>query len=125
LVEIDLAHLESRAIGTSKFGIKDAAVESGRLWAGTRYFLAGRPQREINLLADGCPITFWGAQGMPHEGGDLIMTVILTAAAELAAGNRPKHGSALYPNRICRRAVDESAVKFEIQNQHARCYHPD
>jgi S-adenosylhomocysteine hydrolase len=128
LVEIDIEYLEHRAISAARFGIKDADVVPGQLWGGTRYQFAGQPGREINLLADGYPVTFWGAPGMPHEGGDLIMTVILVAAAELAARNGPHSGSAgcrAYPNEICRDAVDSLGADYELSHQHLKLYRPD
>lgn len=127
-VEIDLEYLETRAVETIRFGIKDAEVEPGKLWAGTRYILSGNPAREINLVADGYPVTFWGAPGMPHEGGDLIMTVILVAAAELAARNGPagqRAGFDPYPNQICRKAVDDLGDEYRLQSQHLNLYYPE
>ncbi len=127
LVEIDLKYLEHRKVGKARFGIKDADVVPGQMWGGTRFELAGYPRREVNLLADGYPVTFWGAAGMPHEGGDLIMTVILFAAAQLAARNGPqaKAASSLpYPNEICRHAVDQLGDKYQLTGQHLKLYRP-
>lgn len=127
-VEVDWEYLESRVEEKIRFGIHDAEVEPGKLWAGTRYILSGRPPREINLVADGYPVTFWGAPGMPHEGGDLIMTVILVAAAEVAARNGPTGQRAEldpYPSRICRKAVDDLGEKYRLQSQHLNLYYPE
>jgi S-adenosylhomocysteine hydrolase len=127
LVEIDIQSLEDRSITKVKFGIKDADVVPGQLWGGTRYALAGQPIREINLLADGYPVTFWGAQGMPHEGSDLVMTVILVAAAELAARNaqRTAGDRAPYPNEISRDAVDALDTRYQLSSQHLKLHRPE
>ncbi len=128
LVEIDIPWLEDRSVTKAKFGIKDAEVVPGQLWGGTRYELAGRPTREINLLADGYPVTFWGEQGMPHEGSDLVMTVILVAAAELAARNGPRGAAAgrtPYASGICRDAVDSLDVEYQLSNEHLKLHHPE
>ena len=106
-----------------------------------RYSLAGQPIREINLLADGYPVTFWGGQGMPHEGSDLVMTVILVAAAELAAKNAPRTPGdralpanpegmdsgqrARYPNEINRDAVDALDTRYQLSSQHLRLHRPE
>ncbi|MCW5979895.1 MAG: hypothetical protein KIT09_17575 [Bryobacteraceae bacterium] len=127
LVEIDLAYLESVSNRHFRIGIQDQRWEPGKLWAGTRHILAGSPAREINLLADGYPVTFWGFPGMPHQGGDLIMSVILVAAAALAARNGPSAAdpAARFPARICRQAVDDLGREFDLQAQYLRIYFPD
>ena len=127
LEEIDRDYLENAKIRSQRLAIKDQQWKEGNLWAGTRYILPGPAPREINLLADGYPVTFWGFPGMPHEGGDLIMTVILVAAAELAARNRPDRdkNAEPYPNQICRQAVDELGKEYQMHAQYLRSYHPD
>lgn len=127
LVEIDLGYLESISNRHMRIGIQDQRWEPGRLWAGTRHVLAGSPAKEINLLADGYPVTFWGFPGMPHQGGDLIMSVILVAAAALAARNGPPAGDpgSRYAPRICRQAVDDLGREFDLQAQYLRLYFPD
>ena len=127
LVEVDMDYLEDRKQSKRRFGIKDAAVTPGELWGGTRYIFPGDTERTINLIADGLPVTFWGAPGMPHEGGDLIMTVILVAAAELAARNGTSSsntGVSPYPIHICRDAVDELDSEYKLQAEFLRIYHP-
>jgi hypothetical protein len=103
-------------LSKNRFGIKDADVVLGQIWGGTRFELAGYPHREVNLLADGNPVTFWGTAGIPHEGGDLIMTVILFAATQSAAHIGPQGnavGSPPYSNEICLRTVDEFGDKYK------------
>lgn len=125
LVEIDRDYLEGLRLTAVRLGIGDRDWEPGRLWAGTRYTLPGRPAREITLLADGFPVTFWGFAGMPHQGGDLIMTVILIAAANLAARNGAPGRSGAYGNRIERHAVDDLGREYEIEAEYLRQYFPD
>jgi S-adenosylhomocysteine hydrolase len=126
-IEIDWQWFEVRAGAKERFGVKDEKLQPGRLWAGTKYLLRGHPQKEIYLLADGYPVSFWGFPGMPHPGGDLVMTVILIAAAALAARNHPRAKPASgspYPNAICRRAVDDLDQEYKILLEYVRHYHP-
>ncbi len=125
LVEIDREYLEDRKLKSVRLGIGDRDWEPGRLWAGTRYVLPGKPNKEIDLLADGFPVTFWGFAGMPHQGGDLIMTVILIAAAALAARNGAPGRPGAYGNRIERHAVDDLGTEYEIEAEYLRQYFPD
>jgi S-adenosylhomocysteine hydrolase len=124
LVEINRNYLEDRAVDQIRLPIGDREWREGELWAGTRYILSGSPKKEINLLADGYPVTFWGFPGMPHQGGDLIMTVILVAAAELAARNGPAGGQGIIPyaNKICREEIDELARKYQLLAEYRRLY---
>jgi S-adenosylhomocysteine hydrolase len=127
-VEIDWQWLEARAASKERFGIRDEKLQIGRLWGGTRYVLRGTPQKEINLLADGYPVTFWGFPGMPHPGGDLVMTVILVAAANLAARNtrdRKTETASPYPNGIRRKAIDHLDDEFKILHEYVQHYYPD
>jgi len=127
-LEIDWQWLEAHADIKERFGIRDEKLQPGRMWAGTRYLLRGQPQKEINLLADGYPVTFWGFPGMPHPGGDLVMTVMLIAAAALAARNNPRsnrRSASPYPNGICRQAVDQLDEEYKILLEYAQHYHPE
>lgn len=125
LVEIDRDYLEDRKLKSVRLGIGDRDWEPGRLWSGTRYILPGRPGKEVVLLADGFPVTFWGFAGMPHQGGDLIMTVILLAAADLAARNGAPGRKGAYSNRIERHCVDSLGKTYEIEEEYLRQYFPD
>jgi adenosylhomocysteinase len=126
-VEIDHAYLEDAQGGQYRLGRGERDWEPGTLWAGTRYVLAGMPPREIILLADGYPVTFWGFTGMPHQGGDLIMTVILITAAELAARNGPNATGKepRFAMQIERQAVDLLGKKYTIETEYLRQYFPD
>jgi S-adenosylhomocysteine hydrolase len=126
LEEIDLAYVEDRSVSRIRVDADGHASPVGELWAGTRYLLPGNPPREITILADGYPATFWGFGGMPHQGGDLIMTVMLLAAAELAGRNGPsRDDSCRYANGISRRAVDDLAKKYSIEAEYQRIYFPE
>ncbi|HXW16303.1 MAG TPA: hypothetical protein VEN79_17475, partial [Terriglobia bacterium] len=122
--EIDMQWLEQHSEEQKRFGFRDEAVSDGRLWAGTKYTLS--EGKTVNVLADGYPVTFWGFGGMPHKGGDLIMTVILLAAAELASHNRPDSYSEEEPyrNSIRRTEVDEIANTHSVLEEYLREYHP-
>jgi len=50
---------------------------------GTGYVLTP-DKRQINLLANGYPVNFWGMDSMPEQASDLILTLILLSAAEVA-----------------------------------------
>lgn len=125
LVEVDRDYLEDRKLTSLRLGIGDRDWEPQHLWAGTRYLLPGKPVKEITLLADGFPVTFWGFTGMAHQGGDLIMTVILIAAADLAARNGSSGRTGAYANRIERNAVDDLGKQYEIEAEYLRQYFPD
>ncbi len=72
---------------------------------GTTYIL--HPNRHIHLLANGYPINFWGFNSMPEEASDLIMSLILLSAAEMAIKNYPEP-------KINSDAVNEIAEKYKI-----------
>ena len=117
LVEIDLEYLKAKGTA-SPLGIKDQDYQPDTPGAGTRYMVGGPAAKQVNLLGNGLPITFWGFPGMPHQGGDLVMTTILIAAAELAA----RHGTSPFPKAICRRVVDELAKRYAIEAEYWRTY---
>lgn len=74
-VEIGLKKLES--LKSSK---EDMDKEKK---IGTEYTIRG-DGKVINLIADGYPINFWANESMPNEASDLIMTLILLSAVEIA-----------------------------------------
>lgn len=45
---------------------------------------------EVRLLADGYPINFWCSESMPNQVSDLILSMILLSAFELAVNAYPK-----------------------------------
>ena len=68
---------------------------------GTDYVLPADARR-VHVIANGYPINFWGAESMPGEASDLILTLILLCAVDLALGIR-------YGPGIHEQAVDELA----------------
>jgi len=51
---------------------------------GTDFMLAP-DGRTVHVLANGYPVNFWGMSSMPNEASDLIMTLILLSAVEVAS----------------------------------------
>ena len=76
---------------------------------GTRFYLPPN-NKVINILANGYPINFWGFESMPEEASDLILSLILLSAAELAMGN---HSDRM----INSQAVNEISEKYEISKK--------
>lgn len=85
LYEIDLDELYQRAARKESF-----ANDAGKV-VGTDLFLPPG-DRLIHLIANGYPINFWGMDSMPEEASDVIMSLILLAAVEVAAGRCKKNG---------------------------------
>ncbi len=82
---------------------------------GTTFILPPN-DRQIYVLANGYPINFWGFESMPEEASDLILSIILLSAAELASGNYSEpiinsEGSKTFINP---NAVNQIAEKHEI-----------
>lgn len=77
----------------------------GRL-IGTTYVLPPN-SREINVLANGYPINFWGMNSMPEQASDLIMSLLLLASAEVAQGSYPAAG-------VNSAAINELAEKHRV-----------
>jgi len=98
--EIDIDELER--LNRHKEELKN---DNGEL-IGTTYILPPN-DRHIHVLANGYPINFWGFESMPEEASDLILTLILLSAAELALGNYKEH-------EINSKAVNEIAEKYEV-----------
>ena len=69
-------------------------------------FLLAPDGRRIHLLANGYPVNFWGMESMPEEDSDLILTIILLAAAEVAKGGCARPG------------IDTDAVNVLADDQH-------
>ncbi len=63
--------------------------------------------RHIHLLCNGYPINFWGFESMPEEASDLVLSLILLSAAEVAAGNYST--PEINPD-----AVNQIAKKYEV-----------
>jgi S-adenosylhomocysteine hydrolase len=98
-VEIDLEELDSFTTSRS------TEQRRGDHPIGTRHQL--KNGKAVVVLANGTPLNFWNTEGMPDQFGDLIMTLIFLAAAELAAGNYKMPG-------INQKAVNEIASAHHV-----------
>lgn len=49
-------------------------------------YLLPPTDRCVHVLANGYPINFWGFESMPEEASDMILTLLLLSAVELAMG---------------------------------------
>lgn len=82
---------------------------------GTKYTLTP-DDRQINLLANGYPINFWGMNSMPDQASDLILSLILLSAVEIAKGTYTKNG-------IDRNAVNEIAnEKYNLAEKYLQIH---
>jgi adenosylhomocysteinase len=79
---------------------------------GTKFHLSvPSPEgRIVNLLANGYPINFWGMESMPEQASDLILSLILLSAIELALGN-------LKENKIDNESVNNLADNYEVSKK--------
>lgn len=100
LYEIDVEELQKQQIEMNP--LHD---ESNR-YIGTDFTLPPN-NRIVHLLANGYPINFWGFESMPEEASDLILSLILLCAAELALGNYTVPG-------INSEAVNQIAKKYKV-----------
>jgi len=99
-VEIDLGDLE--ALAEKKEDILLAGKKIG-----TKYILRGN-NNAINLIADGFPINFWYRESMPNEVSDLILSLILATAIELAQNYKS------YRKEVNSEEVDTITRKYGI-----------
>jgi len=83
---------------------------------GTRYTIRGT-ESVINLIADGYPINFWAEESMPNQVSDLIMSLILISAIELAQNYKT------IPKEISSDKVNEYSNKYEISRLCLDLYH--
>ena len=65
------------------FGEQKPLSGEGDQVIGTDFLLAP-DQRCVHVLANGYPINFWGMDSMPEEASDMIMSLILLSAVEVA-----------------------------------------
>ncbi len=100
-VEVDLAYLKRVASDTEPICLHGEGAP-----VGTRYSL--RPTgKVVHLLADGRPVNFGGRGGMSDQSADLIMSLVLIASLEVAAGRLSGQGGLVD-------VVDELAAKHEL-----------
>lgn len=77
--EIDLDELGRLAVSRETLKASDGSV------IGTDYIL--QPDgRRVHVVANGYPVNFWGVESMPEQASDLILTLLLLSAVDLATG---------------------------------------
>lgn len=79
LYEIDIDELHQQAQREQPL-----MADDGRTLIGTTFTLP-LDGRAVHVLANGYPVNFWGLESMPGPIADLILTLILLSAAELAS----------------------------------------
>ncbi|MCD6406648.1 hypothetical protein J7L81_02090 [Candidatus Aerophobetes bacterium] len=79
---------------------------------GTTFELQSPPQgKKINLLANGFPVNFWGFESMPEQASDLILSLILLSATEIALGK-------VTDNNIDSDIVNKIAEEYEVSKKY-------
>lgn len=102
---------ELKALSTNR-----KAIFHGKEKIGTTYTLR-TTKRVINLVADGYPINFWATESMPNQVSDLILTLILFSAIEIADNyDKMKAG-------IDKEKVNKIAKKRKISEKYLDFYH--
>ena len=106
-IEVDRSYIERIASESEPICLHGEGTP-----VGTRYTL--RPTgKVVYLLADGRPINFSGRGGMSDQSADLIMSLILIASLEVAAGHLAGQNGLI-------NVVDELAVKHELCERYLR-----
>ncbi len=100
---------ELEALSSRKEGLPGSARDMG-----TRYVIRNT-ENYVNLLADGFPINFWHSESMPNEVSDLIMTLLLVSAVEVAISAELRSG-------IDRSTVDRLSEQWELASMYLQ-YH--
>lgn len=100
LYEIDIDELVRQNIKMNLLN-NDDDIEIGTT------FTLPPTNRQINLLANGYPVNFWGFESMPEQASDLILSLILLSSVEISIGN--------YSEPIINpQAVNSIADKYDI-----------
>ena len=123
--EIDLDHLADRSLGTPEpLSITGPAIGAEQ-FAGSTYRIADRGvEKRIHLIANGIPVTFWGFPGMPPQFADLVMSLILMSAAELAVRNGPAAPPGhRYPSGILETSFDQLVKDYRVEEAYLEMYH--
>lgn len=97
--------------------ITDLKGEDGTI-IGRDYKLAP-DRRTVHVLANGYPLNFWGMDSMPEEASDLIMTLILLSAAEVASGAVKSAG---VNAEVVNRLADDNG--YGVTAQYLRIHEP-
>jgi hypothetical protein len=106
-VEVDRGYVERIAWDCEPIYLHGEGVP-----VGTRYTL--RPiGKVVHLLADGRPVNFSGCGGMSDQSADLIMSLILIASLELAAGHLAGQNGLI-------NVVDKLAAKHDLCGRYLR-----
>lgn len=108
LYEIDMDELQGQ-----KIEMKPLRNDSDD-YIGTDFILPPN-DRTVHVLANGYPVNFWGFESMPEPASDLILSLILLSAAEVASGNYSTHG-------INSNAVNQIAEKYQIAKKFLEFY---
>jgi S-adenosylhomocysteine hydrolase len=122
--EIDSDYLRLRSSSCNPLGMPMAIPAGTQSLAGYTYSIRDKnAQKELHLIADGIPVTFWGFSGMPCQFADLVMTLILLASAELAHKNRPEQGrNQVYENGILDGAIDSIVANYGVPAMYLRMF---
>ncbi|MFN8765188.1 MAG: NAD(P)-dependent oxidoreductase [Pirellulaceae bacterium] len=122
--EIDSDYLRRRSSSCDPLGMPMAIPAGTQSLAGYTYSIRDRNvQKELHLIADGIPVTFWGFSGMPCQFADLVMTLILLASGELAHKNRPGQGkNQIYENGILDGAIDSIVANYGVPATYLRMF---
>ena len=92
---------------------KENLVSNGKL-VGTRFFLRPR-ESAIDLIANGYPVNFWGFHSMKDPAADLILTLILLGALDIATNNK-------LPPGIDDSRIDQLAKEYEVVERFNELY---
>jgi S-adenosylhomocysteine hydrolase len=122
--EIDSDYLRRRSSSCNPLGMPMAIPAGTQSLAGYTYSIRDKnAQKELHLIADGIPVTFWGFSGMPCQFADLVMTLILLASADLAHKNRPGQGrNQVYENGILDGAIDSIVANYGVPAMYLRMF---
>ncbi len=101
LYEIDMEELEKQKQSSKEYINDEQCI-------GTLFKLPPNG-KEIVVLANGYPINFWGLDSMPNQASDLILSLLLLCAAEVALKRHQKG--------INETAVNEISKKYELSKK--------
>ncbi len=85
---------------------------------GTRYRLNAN-KHEVNLVADGYPVNFWGAESMPNRISDLVLTPLFLCTVELAKGSRSAPAG-IQKQFVDQLIADKAVLQLFVEQQYSR-----
>jgi S-adenosylhomocysteine hydrolase len=118
------SHLASPSSEQYAFGIMELeALSDGRSRpfqpggreVGTTYTLR-RNNAEVTLLANGYPVNFWEMESMPNQASDLVLSLLLLAAVDIASSSSTASG-------VNSDRVDELAAKHDVARLYSLHHH--